>query len=309
MTSDIQTIARGDASRISQPRRDRRPRRGASGGRCGPRTPAPSTEAPPVDFSTRMVAAVFQGQRPSAGFETTIVDARADGDVLDRQVDEHPPAAGALAAQRARVALPHRLDAAVRRRGPVRGYLAARQRGHTGGAFTPSRPDCRGARPDVAIVDRARARSRGRTGLPGGPFSGGLLLIVERTSRYVRFHAWQAFSASARSASPRSAASGSPSRCLKSCPRAASRSCDGWPAWAQWRGSGSGRSGSPRRSGVDGGRCPRGGLRESARGKIGCAGISYSRGALPPRPICRSLRSRAAQTRHPGFSTFFFASF
>jgi uncharacterized membrane protein len=26
-----------------------------------------------------------------------------------------------------------------------------------------------------------------------GPFSGALLLILERTSRYVRFHAWQAF--------------------------------------------------------------------------------------------------------------------
>ena len=49
----------------------------------------PDTEAPPVDFATRMVAAVFQGQRPSAGFDTSIIGARVEGGVLAVQVVEH----------------------------------------------------------------------------------------------------------------------------------------------------------------------------------------------------------------------------
>ena len=58
----------------------------------------PDTDAPPVDFAARMVAAVFQGQRPSAGFDTSIVGAAVEGGVLTVQVDEHLPATGARGA-------------------------------------------------------------------------------------------------------------------------------------------------------------------------------------------------------------------
>jgi len=55
--------------------------------------------APAVDFSTNMVAAVFLGMRPTAGFRVEIVGARRENDALVVEYVERPPGAGTLVGQ------------------------------------------------------------------------------------------------------------------------------------------------------------------------------------------------------------------
>ena len=55
--------------------------------------------APKVDFNTRMVAAVFLGTRPSAGYSVEITGTKASGKTLVVQWREFPPKPGNLSAQ------------------------------------------------------------------------------------------------------------------------------------------------------------------------------------------------------------------
>ncbi len=55
--------------------------------------------APAVDFSMNMVAAVFLGERPTAGYRVVIVGTRRENDALVIEYIERPPGAGALVAQ------------------------------------------------------------------------------------------------------------------------------------------------------------------------------------------------------------------
>jgi uncharacterized membrane protein len=190
VTSDIQTIARGDASRILRPQRvvarTEEEWRALWAAHAGP-----SAVAPHVDFGARMVAAVFQGQRSSAGFETTIVDAHPEGDALAVEVDEHPPAAGravahVLVSPFHIVSLP-RFEAEVRFEDV---YQHANE--VTQAAPPPTRPDVMTLRPSPSSSTGLAPETAGALAYLAGPFSGALLLILERTSRYVRFHAWQA---------------------------------------------------------------------------------------------------------------------
>ena len=166
VTSDIQTIARGDASRILQAQRaiarndeDWRALWAAHAG--------PSAVAPPVDFVARMVAAVFQGQRSSAGFETTIVDARAEGDVMTVQVDEHPPAAGRAVAHV--LVSPFHIVSLPRAEGEVRFEDVYRHANEVTQAGPRPKPaGCHDAAAPGVLVDRARAGDRRRPGLPCG---------------------------------------------------------------------------------------------------------------------------------------------
>ena len=59
---------------------------------------APQT-APVVDFSTNVVAAVFLGTRPTAGFRVDIVGARREADVLVIEYAERAPGADSIVAQ------------------------------------------------------------------------------------------------------------------------------------------------------------------------------------------------------------------
>src|SRR5262249_10326930 len=60
---------------------------------------APDSPLPAVDFSKNMVAAVFLGTRPTAGFGVEIIRARTDGQALVVEYAEKKPAAGSLSAQ------------------------------------------------------------------------------------------------------------------------------------------------------------------------------------------------------------------
>ncbi len=127
----------------------------------------PSAVAPPVDFVARMVAAVFQGQRSSAGFETTIVDARADGDVLTVQVAEHLPAAGRAVAHV--LVSPFHIVSLPRVEGEVRFedvYQHANEVTQAQAVPTPTRPGLPDSAARGVIVYRALAGDRGRAGLP-----------------------------------------------------------------------------------------------------------------------------------------------
>jgi uncharacterized membrane protein len=150
----------------------------------------PGTEPPAIDFASHIVAAVFAGERPSPGHAIEIAEARTDAGVVRLIVREHAPARGMAAAQILvspfhMVTLP-RVDADVR---------------FAESAVTSAHPL------DVPVAGEAqpqalRDATASSTGLEpnvaaalsylAGPFSGILILLVERSNRYVRFHAWQA---------------------------------------------------------------------------------------------------------------------
>ena len=98
MTPVVTTIAKGDGSGVVDSRRAIV--RDASAwyelweAHAGPDVPPPD-----VDFTTRMVAAAFAGERPSPGYEIEIVEPRRTGSTLAVVVSEVHPAPGMLAAQ------------------------------------------------------------------------------------------------------------------------------------------------------------------------------------------------------------------
>lgn len=94
----LSTIAKGDGSGVSSPRRvvvrDDRMWRALWAEHAGA-----STAPPRVDFGTQMVAAIFAGDRPTPGYAVEITEVRHDGDTLDIVVSESRPAPGLMAAQ------------------------------------------------------------------------------------------------------------------------------------------------------------------------------------------------------------------
>jgi len=200
MTSSLTTIARGESSGIVESQRvivrDAGQWRALWAAHAGP-----ATAAPDVDFTSRMVAAVFAGERPTPGFEIEIAGVARDGEALAVSVAERSPSPGMIAAQILVtpfhiVTLP-RYDGEVRFVDAKAGAAAARL-----GADTTARvkPYPRAGMKAGAATSAADAPSS--TGLEpnfaaalaylAGPFSGILILLVERANSYVRFHAWQA---------------------------------------------------------------------------------------------------------------------
>jgi hypothetical protein len=59
----------------------------------------PGRAAPPVDFNQSMVAAVFLGSRPTAGFTAEITAVKTEGDRTVVEYRERQPAPDALVAQ------------------------------------------------------------------------------------------------------------------------------------------------------------------------------------------------------------------
>lgn len=183
MTSALYTIAKGNASLVSESRQ--------AVARTGPEWEAlwavhagPDVRVPSVDFESRMVAAVFAGERPSPGYEVTIAGARRDGAALVLLVEEREPPPTMLAAQI--ITSPFHIVSLPRYDGDVR--FAPNDEQSSAASPTPAShrrhepsPSSTGLTPPVAAVLAYLA----------GPFSGALLLATERTSRFVRFHAWQ----------------------------------------------------------------------------------------------------------------------
>jgi uncharacterized membrane protein len=247
MTSSLSTLARGDSSGIVGSRRavvrDAEDWRALWVDHAGPEMPVPE-----VDFGSRMVAAVFAGERPTPGYEIEITGTGRAGRALVLAVTERSPAAGTVAAQM--LVSPFHIVTLPRYDGDVRfadgtdaagirpstrsgrpdpstssGSPRAKSRGEAVEGRDPgsgirqsgATSESRAAGPEFGAMLGLKARATSSqtaratpstmdaassTGLDpnfaaalaylAGPFSGVLILLVERRSGYVRFHAWQA---------------------------------------------------------------------------------------------------------------------
>jgi len=191
MTPVVTTIAKGDGSAVVDPRRtivrDTAAWYELWAAHAGPDVPPPD-----VDFTTRMVAAAFAGERPSPGYEIEIVGPRRNGSTLAVVVSEVHPPPGMLAAQM--IVTPFHIVTLPRYDGDVR-FIDAGDAPLRADAIPSSHRPSRSRAPRPASVPSS-------TGLDpnlaaalaylAGPFSGVLILLVERANGYVRFHAWQA---------------------------------------------------------------------------------------------------------------------
>lgn len=183
MTPDITTLARGDGSGIVEPRRaivrdgdDWRALWAAHAGSAA--------AAPPVDFTARMVAAAFAGERPTPGYQVEISGTGRDGAALTVAVEERRPRPGMMAAQM--IVTPFHIVTLPRYDGEVR---------FVDGAAPPAEPPARldppppsAAAPSSTGLDPNVAAALAYI---AGPFSAVLVLLAERANSYVRFHAWQ----------------------------------------------------------------------------------------------------------------------
>jgi uncharacterized membrane protein len=204
----VETLARGDDSRLAEPRRFvvRDPRAfaaiwAAHAGRAA--------RPPVVDFESRMVAAIFAGERPTPGYSVEITGTRRDDSALVVLADERQPDTAQVVAQV--LVSPFHIVTLARDDGEVR-FDPPDAGGYQTIVFkppsrrTPALTDRAEPPPPLAApVPASRAVANGEvsafTGLTprvaaslaylAGPFSGALLLATEPASRFVRFHAWQ----------------------------------------------------------------------------------------------------------------------
>jgi len=147
--------------------------------------------APDVDFTREMVIAAFAGERPAPGHALEIADARLEGDALVITITERPPIRGGVAAQV--IVSPFHIVRTARHNGEVRfadapatpaGVASGpplRQPANGAHGLSADAPSWTGLDPNLAAA----------LAYLSGPFSGVLILLVERANSYVRFHAWQ----------------------------------------------------------------------------------------------------------------------
>lgn len=190
MTPDLTTLAHGSDSGIVDARRTivRDP---ASWRALWAAHAGPDATAPPVDFRARLVAAVFAGERPSPGHAVEIIKAEMEAGALVLTVLEQAPPRGMAAAQILvspfQIVTLSRVEGEVRfADAPVSGVTSSRSSPPAAsplrtGTIDTTAPSSTGLEPNFAAALAYLA----------GPFSGILILLVERASRYVRFHAWQ----------------------------------------------------------------------------------------------------------------------
>jgi uncharacterized membrane protein len=208
----LTTIARGDASRISEPRRviarTEEEWRTLWATHAGP-----GASPPDVDMTSATVAAAFAGEKPSAGHgvEITAADDAAATNAeyatlaprgVRLVVEEQHAAPGGILAQV--MTSPFHIVSVPKWMGEVTWAEDGGRRSEAGGG----RSEVGGGRWEAgnhsAISSDLRPPTsdlRSSTGLEprvasalaylAGPFSGFLILLAESTNQQVRFHAWQ----------------------------------------------------------------------------------------------------------------------
>jgi len=200
MTQEMITLAKGDASGVLDPERtivrDETTWRALWSAHAGA-----AGEVPDVDFTTRMVAAAFAGERPMPGYGVEVLQPRPEGASLVIPVREEQPRPGTVAAQL--IVTPYHIVTLPRHDGPVRftdaggtPFRGAQPASSPEPSVAPTPGPAAGRSPNLS------AATPSSTGLEpnfaaalaylAGPFSGILILLVERTNDFVRFHAWQA---------------------------------------------------------------------------------------------------------------------
>jgi len=201
MTPDlVTTLAKGDASGITDPGgfvvRDPDAWRALWSAHAGS-----SSQPPDVDFATSMVAAAFAGERPTPGYGLEIVGSRHEGASLAVMVKEMLPPRGTIAPQI--IVTPFHIVTIPRHDGEVRFADTSGVPFRSQTIEPPPSTDLPRV-PDVkpAVNAAGGAAAPSSTGLEpsfaaalcymAGPFSGILIVLVERSNEFVRFHAWQA---------------------------------------------------------------------------------------------------------------------
>lgn len=199
MADGITTLAKGDSSEIVDPARHV-VRDSAAWEALWSSHAGPGSQPPHVDFATQMVVAAFAGERPTPGHGIEIVGARRESASLAVSVSEVQPPRGMIAAQI--IVTPFHLVTLPRYEGEVRFTDVS------GSPFRQPDPDDDTVRqPPTPDVDRVFVRAAADAAAPSstglepnfaaalaylaGPFSGILILLVERSNGFVRFHAWQ----------------------------------------------------------------------------------------------------------------------
>lgn len=182
--ADLVTVARGDGSRIVE-RRTATARTDVEWQALWAAHAGLETPAPRVDFTARIVGAAFAGEQASPGFEIAIVGLRSDGLVTTLTVEDRRPPPGMAAAQMIVtpfhvVTLP-RTDGEVRFENAVSAISSAVAPSPAAGHVSPAASST-GLEPTIAAALAYLV----------GPLSGILVLLAERSNRFVRFHAWQA---------------------------------------------------------------------------------------------------------------------
>ena len=170
------TIAQGDSSGVIEARRflvrDAKAFAAIWAAHAGPDSPVPD-----VDFGTHMVAAVFAGERPHPGYSINVTGTRRQGPVLVVTVEERLPDPNLITPQI--LVYPFHIVTLARDAGEVR---------FSGGSDTADSLAADAGSSSTGLTPRVA----GAMAYLAGPFSGALLLATEQSSRYVRFHAWQA---------------------------------------------------------------------------------------------------------------------
>jgi uncharacterized membrane protein len=183
------TIARGDASRISEPRRmiarSEDEWRTLWALHAGPDAPPPA-----IDFAQVIAAAAFAGEKPSAGHSIEITAAPA-GSGTRLAVNEQAPGPGMVAA--AMITSPFHIVAVLRDSGDVSwDGTGVPQTTPERSAIRDPRSSIRDPRSSIpATVTSMDPRTASALAYLAGPFSGALILFAESSHRDVRFHAWQ----------------------------------------------------------------------------------------------------------------------
>jgi uncharacterized membrane protein len=186
--SGLTTIARGDASHVTESRRAIA-RTGDEWRVLWALHAGPDAQAPAVDLTRVIVAAAFAGDKPSAGHAIEISAADHAGPAgrgLELVVEERAPGPDTIAA--AIITAPFHIVAVPREAGEV-GWLevggwrseVGGRRSEVGGRKPPQPPSSTGLEPRTASALAYLA----------GPFSGALILLAESRNKDVRFHAWQ----------------------------------------------------------------------------------------------------------------------
>jgi len=186
----LTTIARGDASRIVDPRR------------VVVRTPdewrmlwalhaGPESTAPAIAFESALVAAAFAGERPTAGQGIEIIAAIGEPEGVRLMVEERAPGTGMLAAQV--LTSPFHIVSFPRTEKDVR-WSSADLTAAARGPKTDTRTAAAGARTSDLATPTATGLSPIAASVLAylaGPLSGVLMLVAEPSHPDVRFHAWQ----------------------------------------------------------------------------------------------------------------------
>ena len=184
--STLTTIARGDASHVTEPRRDIA-RTDDEWRALWAIHAGPGAAAPAVDMGASIVAAAFAGEKPTAGYSIEITADDRDPVRLAVQETAAPP--GGVLAQV--ITSPFHIVSVPRGAGEVTWGSGIRDQGSGIGKASARSSDPRSPIPDPRSSTGLEPQTASALAYLAGPFSGALILFTESANPDVRFHAWQ----------------------------------------------------------------------------------------------------------------------